>query len=68
MWHNHSFSQQNKATEREMGVGIGDDREGEGWTKFEKKGGLGNIWGVVHNIWGFRTPLPTMALQKRFIK
>ena len=39
MWHNHPFSQQNKATEREMGVGIGDDREGEGWTKFEKKGG-----------------------------
>ena len=39
MWHNHPFSQQNKAMEREMGVGIGDDREGEGWTKFEKKGG-----------------------------
>ena len=30
MWHNHPFSQQNKATEREMGVGIGADREGGG--------------------------------------
>ena len=30
MWHNHPFSQQNKATEREMGVGIGADMEGGG--------------------------------------
>ena len=57
MWHNHPFSQQNKATEREMGVGIGDDREGEGWTKFEKKGGGEAIYGGLFITYGALGPL-----------
>ena len=46
MWCNHPFSQKNKTTERAVGVGVGDDREGggggRGWTKFEK-GEVANI-------------------------
>ena len=39
MRHNHSFSHRSKATEKAVGVGVGDDIEGRGWTKFEKDGG-----------------------------
>ena len=44
MWHNHSFIQRNKATEKAVGVGVGDDMERRGWTKFEKEG-VGSIGG-----------------------
>ena len=46
MWRDHPFSQRNKATERAVGVEVGDEEEGGGGggTKFEKKG-VGNIGG-----------------------
>ena len=31
MWHKHSLSQRNKATEKAVGVDFGGDREGGGW-------------------------------------
>ena len=38
-------AKKNRATERTVGVGVGDDRKGGGggWTKFEKRV-VGNIW------------------------
>ena len=43
MWRDHPFSQRNKATERAVGVEVGDENK-IWWTKFEKKG-VGNIGG-----------------------
>ena len=41
MWHDHSFSQRNKTTERAVGLGVGADREGreEGGVQILKKEG-----------------------------
>ena len=41
MWHDHSFSQRNKTTERAVGLGVGADREGreEGGVPILKKEG-----------------------------
>ena len=41
MWHNHSFSQRKKITERAVGVGVGCDRKVGVGAKFEKGGGGG---------------------------
>ena len=38
MWCNHLFSHRNKTTERVVGLWVGGNREGRGWTKFEKVG------------------------------
>ena len=42
MWHDHPFSQRNKATDG--GGGWRRQERGWGWIKFEK-GGVGNIGG-----------------------
>ena len=41
MWRDHLFSQRNKATERAVGVEVGDEEEGGGGgvDKILKKGG-----------------------------
>ena len=57
-WQDHLFSQRNKATKRASSGG----RRLEGgrlWTKFEKKGGIGNIGGSSKMV-GVRNPLPTV--------
>ena len=36
-WHDHPFSQRNKTVERVVGIGVGGNREGGRWTKFEEK-------------------------------
>ena len=55
MWSDHPFSQnktRNKAAKRAVGSRVGSDRKGgRGWTKLEKKGGVGNIGGL-HKLGG----------------
>ena len=63
----HSANKTRQRKEK-WGWGLEMTGKGRGGQNLKKRGGVGNIWGVVHNIWGFRTSLPTMALQKRFIK
>ena len=41
MWHDHPFSQRNKATEGGVGVGVKSNREGGGDEQNLKKGGGG---------------------------
>ena len=43
MWHDHPFSQRNKATKKTMAAEVGD--KGRGWPTFEKKEGVRNIGG-----------------------
>ena len=46
IWPDHPFSQRNRTTERAVGWGGGVEVTGKGgWTKFEKRGGVGNIGG-----------------------
>ena len=59
MWHNHPFSQRNKATERAVGVRVGDGREGEVGQSL-KKGGMQNRWWGIHKVGEVMTSLATM--------
>ena len=52
MWHDHIFSQKNKATKRAEASGEED------WKKIEKRW-VSNIGGL-HKIAGVRNPLPTI--------
>ena len=50
----HPFSQRNKTTGRELGLGVEGNREGEGsWTKFEKREGR-QYKGDLHKMVGLR--------------
>ena len=69
MWHDHSFSQRNKTTERAVGLGVGADREGreEGGVQILKKEGE-TIWGGLYKVGWVRTPLSTMLSKDKILR
>ena len=57
MWHNHPFSQKNKATQRYWGIGLCVYGGGGGQNL---KKGVSNKGGGLYEIKSIRIPLPTM--------
>ena len=58
MWHNHPFSQKNKATKRYWGIGLCVYGGGGGGQNL--KMGVSNKGGGLYEIKSIRIPLPTM--------
>ena len=66
MWRNHPFSQRNKTTERELGLGVGGGREwGAGGTKLKRARGRQYMRGFHEIGEGGLTPVPTMTFQSQ---
>ena len=59
MWHNHPFSENNKATKRAVGWRLEARR---GWTKFEKE--FRRYWGAFCETWIKKFDKWTYLLQK----